>query len=115
MSELNHNNSKVEENDSKVEDQELILTGQVILDDESRNAITEQIRKEVIQRLKDDGLFFDEVVSWLKTLSFSGYYNVLCATIQEVIDKVNTEEELRFNSDEKKYSKLNVIKSILGF
>lgn len=115
MSELNHNNNEVEENDKEVKDQEPILTGQVILDDESKNAITEQVRKEVIQRLKDDGLFFDEAVEWLRTLSFSGYYNVLCSTIREVINKVNTEEELRFSSDEKKYSKLNVIKNILDF
>lgn len=103
----------VENNNEEKEEQETVLTGQVILDDESMETLTKQIREQVMLDIKDSGLYHDEGIEWLKQLGFNGYYNALSLTLKTVLDRVDAKKDIVFKDEQDRYSKLEIIKSLL--
>ena len=93
----------------------MVLTGTVELDKESMDTLREQIRKEFIEEVKNNefALYHSEVCDALTTtMSLCEYYAIIEVTINKVLESID-KNDLAFNSDKIKYTKLKLIKNII--
>lgn len=94
------------------EKEELKLTGQVLLDDESMNKLRESIRKEIIQEIKEDGHYTSEIKQFLNELDAKSYYNMISQTISDIIQKTDP-EKFTWSDDQLKFDKLKLMSDII--
>lgn len=75
------------------------LKGHVILDEETMEKLKSQIRQEVINDIKEDGNYSSEIEEYLNDFNFKSYLGMIRYTIDNVIYKINKEEDISFSSD----------------
>lgn len=88
------------------------LTGKIILDDTTINELRNQIREEVIEDIKKNGLYLSEAEEILRYCKLNEYVGVVARTIIDVLGNI-TEEDIRFTSDVKNKYILLAISNIL--
>lgn len=88
------------------------LTGQIILDEETMDALKEKIREEIINDIKENGNYFDEIEQYMNDLNFEPYIEMIRSTIDNVISKIN-KENIRFDSEHRAYHRILAIKALL--
>lgn len=89
------------------------LTGEVILDKESEEALREKIREEIIKEIAENGNYSDEIERYLLQCSFKSYYTLLRDTIDKVLGDVNEDKEIHFQNERNMFKKLQTIQSII--
>lgn len=91
----------------------MTLTGEVILDKESKEALREEIREEVIKDIAKNGNYDSEVERYLLQYDFLHYYAMIRDTIDKVISNVDEDKEVHFQSERDTLKKLKTIQSII--
>ena len=89
------------------------LKGTVTLDEETLDALKEDIRKEVIEEIRKDGNYSNEIKIFLEDCNHEQYMRMITATIDSVINKTNPEEDLHFDSGRKAWDRILAIKALL--
>lgn len=84
------------------------LTGEVILDDTTMEDLKEEVRKEVIEEIKENGNYKDEIETFLSNTTSETYLTILANTIDSVLERDN---DARITYTRKR---LLAIKSILN-
>lgn len=92
--------------------EELKLTGQVLLDDDSMNKLRESIRKEIIQEIKENGHYTSEIKQFLNELDSKDYYNIIAQTINGIIEKTDP-EKFTWSDEQLKFDKLKLMSDII--
>ena len=76
------------------------LTGKVILDDETLEALKKEVRKEVMEDIKEDGLSYKEAVRFVTEINnVGGCMNFLKDTLPILVTKLENSE---FHFDDEK-------------
>lgn len=88
------------------------LTGQIILDEKTINALRHQIREEIINEIKEEGNYTSEIVKFMNDCSFEDYIRIIKDTIDHVVRKIN-KDEIWSGSTLKSYNQILTIKHIL--
>ena len=88
------------------------LKGIVTLDDKTMAELRENIRKEVIEDIKNKGNYSFEIEKYLNDCKFESYMRMIECTIENVIERTN-EEDIHFDSGWKAWRRLHAIKSLL--
>ena len=89
------------------------LTGKVILDDETLKALKKEVREDVLNDIKEDGLSYKEAVRFATEIDNVGEcMNFMRATLPILVAKLEN-SEFHFD-DEKKYKKLKMCCDILN-
>lgn len=88
------------------------LTGRIILDEETKQALKNEIRAEVLEDIKEDGLEYEEALAYIKNIdNVCGFKNIFVAGLSEFLPKVET-GDFHFD-DEKTYKKLKMCLEIM--
>ena len=112
LDDSNRNYMKNHQDCIEDEEETIKLTGEVILDDESLNKLKEELRKEVIESIKLDGLSDDEAKKFLLGIdNVSGFVNILIEVLPEFLNSLDN-GKFHFD-DEAKYKKLKMCYDIL--
>lgn len=96
------------EGEQEMEEKKMQLHGSVVLDDQSMEVLTEQIRKEVVASMEST-CSSDEIVQLLLNFGSETYLKILWSTIGEMIQK----EENNSWKSEQRLAKLHAIYNIL--
>ena len=88
------------------------LTATVVLDEKTTRNLRQEIKKEVIQEMKNNQDYEEALLGFLVDSDYTDYLLTIMNTIGSVIDKVN-EEGIPFESNKIRYRKLLAIKAIL--
>lgn len=88
------------------------LHGTVTLDEESIRALKNEVRKEVINEIKESGNTENEIELFLRDLSYKDYLKTLKNTLDDVLNKTKS-SELQSDVDNKVYDILCIIYSLL--
>lgn len=100
-------NHQVEDEEEKIK-----LTGEVILDDKTLNALKENVRQEVLLEIRNNGLWDEEVEKFLSEIdNAEGFMNILLRVFPKFLNNID-KEKFHFN-DELKYKKLKMCYDIL--
>lgn len=87
------------------------LRGTVTLDDDTMDNLTEQIREEVIEDIKNNGNYSYEIEKYLKDCNFREYVSMIKDTVDYIISKTE-KKTIYFDNDKKKWNTLLAISSI---
>lgn len=87
------------------------LRGTVMLDDDTMDNLTEQIREEVIEDIKNNGNYSYEIEKYLKDCNFREYVSMIKDTVDYIISKTE-KKTIYFDNDKKKWNTLLAISSI---
>lgn len=96
------------EGEQEMEEKKMQLHGSVVLDNQSMEVLTEQIRKEVVASMEST-CSSDEIVQLLLNFGSETYLKILWSTIGEMIQK---EENSSWKS-EQRLAKLHAIYNVL--
>lgn len=88
------------------------LSGTITIDDESKDKLMKEARKEVINDMMKDGACYSEILRFLNSCSYDEYASLIRDTIDDVIKRTNYEKDVRFDSDELDWSRLVAVQSI---
>lgn len=88
------------------------LHGTVTLNEESMRALKNEVRKEVINEIKESGNTVYEIKLFLRDLSCKDYLKTLKDTLDDVLNKTKS-SELQLDVDKKAYDILCIIYSLL--
>lgn len=88
------------------------LHGTVTLNEESMRALKNEVRKEVINEIKESGNTENEIELFLRDLSYKDYLKTLKNTLDDVLNKTKS-SELQSDVDNKVYDILCIIYSLL--
>lgn len=88
------------------------LKGQIILDDETMDNLKDEIRKEVIEDIRESGNYLHEIERYMNDCNFESYMRMIEKTIDNMIEKTN-EEDIRFDTGRRRWKQLLVMKSLL--
>lgn len=88
------------------------LKGTVILDEKTMEELREKIREEVIEDIKNNGNYSNEIEKYLNDCSFESYMIMIECTIENVIERTN-KDDIHFDSGWKAWHRLHAIKSLL--
>lgn len=91
------------------------LKGQVILDEDTMDNLKKQIRREVIDEIKENGNYSFEIEKYMKNCDFESYIRMIENTIQQVIENsykndIYVEHD---QSDRKGWNRIIAIKKLL--
>lgn len=96
----------------KKERENMELTGRIILDEETKQALKNKIRAEVLEDIKEDGLEYEEALAFIKNIdTVCKFKNIFLAGLSEFLPKVKT-GNFHFD-DEKTFNKLKMCLEIL--
>ncbi len=95
-----------------INNKQIILKGQVVLDEESKNVLKEKIREEIIEDIRMNGNYVCEIEKFMNECDYGTYLSILELTLENVISRID-KNNITFNSDLKSLSKILAIKSIL--
>lgn len=87
------------------------LKGTVTLDEESMEALREEIREEVMENIKQDGLYQEEVLRYLNHCDCKTYAKLLSKTLNDVVEKTDP-ETITWKDDMKNWKKLQAVRDI---
>lgn len=62
------------------------LKGTVTLDEESMDSLREEIREEVMENIKKNGLYQEEVLRYLNDCDHKTYAKLLSKTLNDVVN-----------------------------
>lgn len=87
------------------------LKGTVTLDAETMNSLREEIREEVLQEIKEKGLYFSEVEKYLRECDYNSYAKLLSVTLNEIVNNTDS-ESITWKEDKRRLQKLQLIKKL---
>lgn len=89
------------------------LTGEVILDENSLENLKEEVRKDVVEEIRNEGLHYMEATKYLSSIDdVTGFSNILKEVMPEFL-RSQEKKDFYFN-DEKTYAKLMMCYEILS-
>ena len=88
------------------------LKGRIILDNETMDNLRDEVRQEIISDIKQNGNYSHEIEEFMNDCDYESYINMIEGTIDNIIKKTNI-EDIRFNSELRKWKQLLAIKSLL--
>lgn len=95
------------------EKKELVLHGNVVLDEASMRALRNQIRDEVVEKIQKDGLYSEEAERFMEMCSLSQYMRILENTAEDMLKKAE-EEDSHWTDDIQKVRTLKAIVAVLS-
>lgn len=88
------------------------LKGQIILDDETMDNLKDEIRKEVVEDIRESGNYSHEIERYMNDCNFESYMRMIEKTIDNMIEKTN-EEDIHFDTGRRRWKQLLTMKNLL--